>query len=165
MSDEKAPGAPGILFLLTVGLIITTFVSVIIYPIAFQAIVGARGEAVDIEKAIMTGFDERVSRSGSLPVSYVRNQFAGCAKENVDIFSLADARFAGWHGLGMPEEGSWATLIRDITELCARTVVLSSASMEDARDRNDLLEQMGLSPFPDKALAAISFGAKGDISR
>lgn len=156
MSDEKAPGAPGVLFLLTVGLIITTFVSVIIYPIAFQAIVGARGESVDIEKAVMSGFDERAFESGSLSVSYVRAQFSECVGTTVDISSLDDAHLLGWHGLGTPEDSYWSSLIGDITELCARTVVLSSASMADARDRNHTLGQMGLAPYSEGDWAELS---------
>jgi hypothetical protein len=68
---------------------------------------------------------------------------------------------AGWHGMGEISEAERESVATSIIEGCARTTVLGSASVQDARDRNCILSSMGIAPFSEAQMTQIDFKAGG----
>jgi|AntRauTorcE11898_2_1112593.scaffolds.fasta_scaffold10461_4 hypothetical protein len=157
MSDERAPGTPGAAYFLTIGLLVAVIVGVYIYPVGYQAIVNARGIPLDLEQTVMSEFDGHASGLDPLSVTFVRNRFAGCVETSTEPLNLIYSSLVGWHGMGIPTDKEWSLVVKEISELCASSVVLSSVSMQDARDRNQTLEQMEMAPFSSDRLANLSF--------
>lgn len=131
---------------------------VMIQEIWLMGAVTARGVQADMVDSVVESLDERSGSVDPLAVAYIRTQVELCSKNNARTYKMDYSRLVGWHGLGEADSDKWSEAVDQLLRECVKEFVIGSASVQDARDRNGLLDVMGLSPFPDEALAAMSFG-------
>lgn len=124
------------------------------------SVITARGVTTELADTVVGGLDGRSGSVDPLAVAYIRSQVEHCALSNVRTHKMDYTPLVGWHGFGSTHSEQWDKAADRLLHECVERLVISSASVQDARDRNALLGKMGLSPFPDKALATMTFGAK-----
>lgn len=125
-------------------------------------VIVSRGVVIELSDTVVEKFDERSEGVDPLVVAYIRAQVKHCAMGDARTHKLDYTPLVGWHGFGAIGNDKWDEAAQGLLRGCVKDVVLGSASVQDARDRNALLGNMGLSPFPDKALTTMSFGATAE---